>query len=189
MGLFFSYVALAIGGIVAITVMSLAFRLLNADKLESKKSAARASTWGNAIWGRTHIQDDHMPDARVRGGMVFNKKKQRLRNQWTPRQRHFRPHLPLTVQSANPRFRLIPTRDGSRLLTADCHLDTSEGPGIRPKVRLCERFRLFVPSYYRLPATQPKRHFISQLSVLLAFFWWNRGDSWFALTAQTDATS
>jgi hypothetical protein len=52
--------------------------LFLADKLEAKKSAARVSTIRDAVLGRARATDDWVPDGRVKGGMIYNRKKKRL---------------------------------------------------------------------------------------------------------------
>jgi hypothetical protein len=56
----------------------MAIRLHHVDEIESMKSASRASSLKDAFFGRTRIEDGRLPDARVKGGMVFNKKEERL---------------------------------------------------------------------------------------------------------------
>lgn len=73
-----SYATLAIGLVLAGWLFALALRLLCSDKLEGSKSAARARTLGNVLLGKAHTRDDWIPDARVKGGMVYNKKKNRI---------------------------------------------------------------------------------------------------------------
>ena len=78
MSLFFSYLMLVGGLLLCAFFLRLAFRLWCADSVESKKSAARVSSVKAAIRGRARTHEDWIPDARVRGGMIYNKKAKRL---------------------------------------------------------------------------------------------------------------
>lgn len=78
MSLFLSFCALAIGLSLAAFVLRMAVRLIRVDKIESEKSASRATSLKDALLGRTRIEDGRLPDARVKGGMVFNRKEGRL---------------------------------------------------------------------------------------------------------------
>jgi len=76
--LLWSYITLLIGAGLAGLLFNLSYRLACADKIESKRSAARSRTPLNAILGRARIHDDFMPDARVKAGLIYNKKKKRI---------------------------------------------------------------------------------------------------------------
>jgi hypothetical protein len=78
MSLIISYVILAAGAVLAAWLLAFAIRLLRSDKMEGSKSAARARTLINVLLGKAHTRDDWIPDARVKGGMVYNKKKKRI---------------------------------------------------------------------------------------------------------------
>jgi hypothetical protein len=78
MSLIFSYMILAIGLVIAAWLFSFAIRLFRSDKIEARKSAARTPSLKDAILGRARAKDDWIPDARVKGGMVFNRKKNRI---------------------------------------------------------------------------------------------------------------
>lgn len=78
MQLTLSYTYLAASLVLAGWFLALAIRLMRSDKLEGSKSAARAKTLRNVILGKAHTRDDWIPDARVKGGMVYNKKKKRI---------------------------------------------------------------------------------------------------------------
>ena len=78
MTLFTSYLVLGGGLFVAAALLSFAVRLLRADKVESKKSANRVRSIKDAIMGRARMHDDWMPDARIKGGMIYNKNEKRL---------------------------------------------------------------------------------------------------------------
>ena len=74
----YSYIVLALGLLLAAWAFAFAIRLIKADKIESSKSAARAPSLADAIMGRARTRDDWIPDARVKGGMIYNKKKKRI---------------------------------------------------------------------------------------------------------------
>jgi hypothetical protein len=76
--LFWSYLALGGGVLLAALFLRLAIKLYRADNIEGKKSAARASSIRGAIRGRARMHEDWIPDARIRGGMIYNKKAKRL---------------------------------------------------------------------------------------------------------------
>ena len=74
-----SYFALTVGLAVAVFCFTLAVRLIfRTDKIEVQKSRARASTVSDVIQGQARTSDDWMPDARVQGGMKFNRKKRQI---------------------------------------------------------------------------------------------------------------
>jgi hypothetical protein len=75
---FLSYLVLAIGLLVAASLFAFAARLLRANKVESSKSAARAPSVWDAMLGKARTKDDWIPDARVKGGMVYNKTEKRI---------------------------------------------------------------------------------------------------------------
>jgi hypothetical protein len=78
MSLFASYLALGAGLILAALSFSFAIKLARADRIESKKSAARSRSMWDAIRGRARTHEDWIPDARVKGGMIYDKKNKRL---------------------------------------------------------------------------------------------------------------
>lgn len=78
MGLALSYLTLAGGLLFAAGLLSIALRLIRADKIEGKKSAVRTPKILDALLGRARTRDDWIPDARVQAGMVYNKRKGRL---------------------------------------------------------------------------------------------------------------
>ena len=73
-----SYVFIAAGLGLSIWMAKLAIVLLAADRIEASKGAARAPRFRDALFGRVRVQDDWLPDARVQGGMIFNRKKNRI---------------------------------------------------------------------------------------------------------------
>ena len=76
--LIFNYIGLAIGLAFTAIFLNLAICLLRADRLERKKSAARTGSISDAVMGRARTSDDWIPDGRVRGGMIYNRRKKRL---------------------------------------------------------------------------------------------------------------
>lgn len=52
--------------------------IIHADPLEVSKNCARANGWKDIVLGRVHTKDDWLPDSRVQGGMVYNRKKKRI---------------------------------------------------------------------------------------------------------------
>lgn len=75
---FWDYLFLALGLLAASACIGVAVRLLRTDRLERKKSAKRASSIRDAIMGRSRTVDDWIPDARIKAGMIYNKKRKRL---------------------------------------------------------------------------------------------------------------
>ena len=78
MSLLWSYIFLFVGSIVSGMVLSVVLWLRRADRLEASKSAARVDSMKAALLGRARTTDDWIPDARVQGGMIFNKKHNRF---------------------------------------------------------------------------------------------------------------
>jgi len=76
--LVFSYIALATGLVVTALFFMMAIKLLLVDRAEGKKSAVRAPSIWDAIMGRSRMTEDWIPDGRVQGGMIYNRKKKRL---------------------------------------------------------------------------------------------------------------
>lgn len=72
------YIVLLIVAAFSGLFFNLAIRLFRADRVESEKSAARAGNFKNALLGRTRVHDDWVPDARVKGGMIFNRRMKRF---------------------------------------------------------------------------------------------------------------
>lgn len=75
---FGGYLVLLVLAAVSALLLNLSYRLFRADRVESEKSAARTGTLLNALLGRARIHDDWAPDARVQGGMLFNRRKKRI---------------------------------------------------------------------------------------------------------------
>jgi hypothetical protein len=78
MSLITSYLVVGGGLLLSAALFSVAWRLARADKIEGKKGAARAKSIVDAVLGRARMHEDWMPDARVKGGMIYNKRKKRL---------------------------------------------------------------------------------------------------------------
>jgi hypothetical protein len=78
MTLFLSYVALGAGLFAVATLLSVAYRVYRSDKIEGNKSAARASSLTDLLLGRARTREDWIPDARVKGGIIYNKRKRRI---------------------------------------------------------------------------------------------------------------
>ncbi len=78
MMMFLSYLALGVGLLLTALLLRLAIKLLRVDSIEGEKSASRASSIKEAIRGRSRMHEDWIPDARVKGGMIYNKRAKRL---------------------------------------------------------------------------------------------------------------
>lgn len=73
-----NYIGLA-GGFSAVAfLLSIAFKLMRLNRYEAKKSSKRVDTINDAIMGRARTRDDWMPDGRIKGGMIFNRKEKRI---------------------------------------------------------------------------------------------------------------
>ncbi|HJT42889.1 MAG TPA: hypothetical protein VJ750_05245 [Rhizomicrobium sp.] len=73
-----SFAVLFIGIFIGIVFLKFGFALAFANKIESDKSAARARSIWDSILGRARTHDDWMPDARVKGGLIYNKREKRI---------------------------------------------------------------------------------------------------------------
>jgi len=73
-----NYILLAIGLGFAVWLIRLGLQFLTLDQIEASKSSLRARTITDAVLGKVRVQDDWLPDARVQGGMYFNKKRNRI---------------------------------------------------------------------------------------------------------------
>jgi len=62
----------------AATSFAFSIKMLQADKTELRKNQRRSRSLKSTLLGRAKTRDDWMPDARVQGGMVFNKKCKRI---------------------------------------------------------------------------------------------------------------
>ncbi len=73
-----SYIILIAGILVAAGFFRFAIRLYRADRVESRKSAARVNSLADALRGRAQTRVDFLPDARVKEGMIYNRRKKRI---------------------------------------------------------------------------------------------------------------
>lgn len=73
-----NYLFLAAGLSIAAYCFNIAWRLILADKSESQKSAARVPTFWDAIWGRGLVRADWLPDARMKSGLQYNAREDRI---------------------------------------------------------------------------------------------------------------
>ncbi len=73
-----SYIGLAVGLALAAALLSIALRLARADRIEGQKGAARVRTVSDSVMGRARTHDDWLPDGRIKGGMIFNRKENRI---------------------------------------------------------------------------------------------------------------
>ncbi|TWI07894.1 hypothetical protein LPJ38_03105 [Bradyrhizobium daqingense] len=73
-----SFVVLTVGLVVAAISLVFAYKFIRADKIELRKSQTRTDDVKSVLLGRAKTRDDWIPDARVQGGMIFNKKANRL---------------------------------------------------------------------------------------------------------------
>ncbi len=78
MNLALYFMILFVGFLLAAILFKLTFALLRVDRTESKKSAARVKSIWDSIMGRARTHDDWLPDARVIGGIIFNRRKKRI---------------------------------------------------------------------------------------------------------------
>lgn len=73
-----SFIALSAGFAGAAFSSVFAYKFWNADKLELRKSQTRSRSLASVVNGRAKTRDDWLPDARVQGGMIFNRKDRRI---------------------------------------------------------------------------------------------------------------
>lgn len=62
----------------AAVLLRFGITLLRADPLEAEKNASRTRSFKDALLGRVQIHNDWLPDARVQGGMVYDKAHDRI---------------------------------------------------------------------------------------------------------------
>ncbi|TWB07302.1 hypothetical protein FBZ96_1011123 [Bradyrhizobium stylosanthis] len=72
------YIGLAAFLSVAAALLSIALKLIRLNKFEAKKGSLRVDTISDAVMGRARTRDDWMPDGRIKGGMIFNRKENRI---------------------------------------------------------------------------------------------------------------
>lgn len=73
-----NFLVVIIAVIGAATSLAFSIKMLQADKTELRKNQRRSRSLKSAFLGQAKTRDDWMPDARVQGGMVFNKKRKRI---------------------------------------------------------------------------------------------------------------
>lgn len=73
-----NYIGLAAGFSVAAVFTSIAIKLIRVDLFEAKKGTARVASVSDAVMGRARTRDDWMPDGRIKGGMIYNRKENRI---------------------------------------------------------------------------------------------------------------
>jgi hypothetical protein len=73
-----SYLALSFGVVIAAAAFAFAARFLRADRSEARKSQARSPNFLATLRGKARTSDDWLPDARVQGGLTFNRKENRI---------------------------------------------------------------------------------------------------------------
>lgn len=76
--LILNYLGLALGLSFAVIIFSFALRLWRLDRFEAKKSSARIKGSMDAVMGRARTRDDWMPDGRIKGGMIYNRRENRI---------------------------------------------------------------------------------------------------------------
>jgi hypothetical protein len=73
-----SFIALSAGFAGAAFSSVFVYKFWSADKLELRKSQTRSRSLASVMNGRAKTRDDWLPDARVQGGMIFNRKDGRI---------------------------------------------------------------------------------------------------------------
>lgn len=73
-----NYLGLAAGFSLAAVFAAFAFKLIRLDKYEAKKGSSRVRSVADAIMGRARTRDDWMPDGRIKGGMIYNRRDNRI---------------------------------------------------------------------------------------------------------------
>lgn len=63
---------------ITLTLLRLAWRLIRYDTTEYQKTVARYPSLMAALRGQARVKRDSVPDGRVRAGIVYNAKKQRI---------------------------------------------------------------------------------------------------------------
>lgn len=69
---------LALGVVGAAISLRFLLTLATSKSSEVRRSNARTKSWRDLFMGRSVVQDDWLPDARVQAGAVFNKKVGRI---------------------------------------------------------------------------------------------------------------
>ena len=70
-------VALGLGGL-SLAIFRLAYHLMRYDRVEYEKSRARYRSLWEAISGKATVRRSDLPDGRVRAGIVYNRKLNRI---------------------------------------------------------------------------------------------------------------
>lgn len=73
-----NYLGLAAGLTLVALLLLIAYKLFRLDRFEAKKGASRVKGVSDAVMGRARTRDDWMPDGRVKGGMIFNRRDNRI---------------------------------------------------------------------------------------------------------------
>ncbi|MDI4234757.1 hypothetical protein OZ411_18295 [Bradyrhizobium sp. Arg237L] len=73
-----NFLGLAVGLSLAAVLLSIAYRLFRLNRFEAKKSASRVKGVSDAVMGRARTRDDWLPDGRIKGGMIFNRRDNRI---------------------------------------------------------------------------------------------------------------
>lgn len=73
-----NFLGLAAGLTAAAIFASFAIKLFRIDRFEAKKGSNRVGGISDAVMGRARPNDDWMPDGRIKGGLIYNRKENRL---------------------------------------------------------------------------------------------------------------
>jgi hypothetical protein len=73
-----NFLGLAAGLSAAAVLISLAYKLFRLDRFEAKKGSSRVRGVSDAVMGRARPRDDWMPDGRIKGGMIYNRRENRI---------------------------------------------------------------------------------------------------------------
>lgn len=65
-------------GIIVLTLMRFAWRLLRYDETEYQKSRSRYTSLSSALRGQARVKRDSVPDGRISAGIVFNEQYSRI---------------------------------------------------------------------------------------------------------------
>lgn len=65
-------------GAVGLSLVRFAFRLVKFDRIEYQKSRARYPSMAAALSGKASVKHNGSPDGRVRAGIVYNQRKNRI---------------------------------------------------------------------------------------------------------------
>ena len=76
---FFDIVIAFLLGTAILTLLRLTWRLVRYDKTEYEKSRARYVSLGAALRGQARVKRDSVPDGRIRAGIVYNKRRSRIK--------------------------------------------------------------------------------------------------------------